>query len=315
MTRYCPNCKSEVSPIDLICPHCGAKLEWKSPIIEKNQVSPPHITQQENVVETSIVTNSQTSNQKDSTPQQDSSLKSIDNNEQINIPAPKKSNKKWLKVFLILAIVSGLYNAFRDDTPQESPKATSAASQVAQSAQHTESEKTPSSTPKNKNQEKLDKTYDVISSMGVTGNVTASSYENSDKGFMAIVDRKAMIFDTKNNQYAIVDNINCIQDFANQVSNKARGPIIVRLAIPNATHDQDEKAGFWEGNTHHIPFYIVWNYENNQPVDDGLFTGTGQNIYRYETYLYEPKNVTLAHIFLSDAIPLLNDAKQQGILK
>lgn len=312
MTRYCPKCKSEVSPIDLICPHCGAKLEWKSPKTEKNQVSPSHITQRENVVETSIVTNSQTSNQKDSTPQQDSSLKSIDNNEQINISAPKKSNKKWLKVFLILAIVSGLYNAFRDDTPQENPKVTSSASQVAQSAQHTESEKTPSPTPKNKNQEKLDRTYDVISSMGVTGNVTASSYENSDKGFMAIVDRKTMIFDTKNNQYAIVDNINCIQDFANQVSHKDRGPIIVRLAIPNATHDQDEKAGFWEGNTHHIPFYIVWTYENNQPVDDGIFTGAGQNIYRYETPLYESKNVTLAHIFLSDAIPLLKDDKKQA---
>lgn len=148
--------------------------------------------------------------------------------------------------------------------------------------------------------------------MGITGNVTASSYENSDKGFMAIVDRKAMIFDTKNNQYAIVDNINCIQDFANQVSNKERGPIIVRLAIPNATHDQDEKAGFWEGNTHHIPFYIVWTYENNQPVDDGMFTGAGQNIYRYETPLYESKNVTLAHIFLSDAIPLLKDDKKQA---
>ena len=172
MTRYCPKCKSEVSPIDLICPHCGAKLEWKSPITEKNQVSPSHITQRENVVETSIVTNSQTSNQKDSTPQQDSSLKSIDNNEQINISAPKKSNKKWLKVFLILAIVSGLYNAFRDDTPQENPKVTSSASQVAQSAQHTESEKTPSPTPKNKNQEKLSKAIvknDVVVGYGPAG--------------------------------------------------------------------------------------------------------------------------------------------------
>lgn len=307
MTRYCPKCKSEISPLDLVCPHCGAKLEWKDPVANQSQP----ITPQKNVGETSGATNSQPSSQEHSAPQQDASLKNIDNNERIDTPAPKKGSKKWLKVFLILAIISGLYNAFRDDTPQQNPKATSSASQVAQSAQHTESEKTPSPTPKNKNQEKLDKTYDVISSMGVTGNVTASSYENSDKGFMAIVDRKAMIFDTKNNQYAIVDNINCIQDFANQVSHKDRGPIIVRLAIPNATHDQDEKAGFWEGNTHHIPFYIVWTYENNQPVDDGIFTGAGQNIYRYETPLYESKNVTLAHIFLSDAIPLLKDDKKQ----
>lgn len=311
MKRYCPKCKSEVSPIDLICPHCGAKLEWESPMVDQSQPT----AQPEKTSESSTAINPQTSSQEHSVSQQDSLLKSTDSNGPGVTPTPKKSNKKWLKVFLAIAIVSSLYNVFRDDPPQENSKATSSASQVAQSAQHTKSEKTPSPTPKNKNQEKLDKTYDVISSMGVTGNVTASSYENSDKGFMAIVDRKAMIFDTKNNQYAIVDNINCIQDFANQVSNKARGPIIVRLAIPNATHDQDEKAGFWEGNTHHIPFYIVWNYGNNQPVDDGLFTGTGQNIYRYETYLYEPKNVTLAHIFLSDAIPLLNDAKQQGILK
>lgn len=313
MKRYCPKCKSEVSPIDLICPHCGVRLEWKSPMVDQAQP----ITQPEKITEASTAINPQTSNQEYSVSPQGSPLKSADNNESGGISAPKKSNKKWLKVFLILAIVGGLYNTFRDDPPQENPKATSSASQVAQSAQHMESEKTPSSVsnPKNKRQAKLDKAYDVISSMGVTGNITASTYESNDKGFMAIVDRKAMIFDIKNNQYAIVDNINCIQDFANQVSNKARGPIIVRLAIPNATHDQDEKAGFWEGNTHHIPFYIVWNYENNQPVDDGLFTGTGQNIYRYETYLYEPKNVTLAHIFLSDAIPLLNDAKQQGILK
>lgn len=308
MKRYCPKCKSEVSPIDLICPHCGAKLEWKSPIADQ----PQPITQPEKTTESSVVINSQVSSQEHSFPQQDTSLKNNATNGPANKPAPKRKSKKWIIGILGLAIIGLLYAAFSDDTPQESSKAASSASQVAQSVQHTESEKTPAPTPKpkNKNQEKLDKTYDVISSMGVTGTVTASSYESSEKGFMAIVDRKAVVFDTKNNQYAIVDNPNCIQDFANQVNHKERGPIIVRLAIPNDAHDQDEKAGFWEGNTHHIPFYIVWTYENNQPVDNGLFTGAGQNIYRYETYLQEPKNVTLAHIFLSDAIPLLNAAKQ-----
>lgn len=64
MTRYCPNCKSEISPLDLVCPHCGAKLEWKDPVANQSQP----ITPQKNVGETSGATNSQPSSQEHSAP-------------------------------------------------------------------------------------------------------------------------------------------------------------------------------------------------------------------------------------------------------
>lgn len=29
MAKYCPNCKKEISMLDVVCPHCGAKIEWE----------------------------------------------------------------------------------------------------------------------------------------------------------------------------------------------------------------------------------------------------------------------------------------------
>ena len=29
MERYCPKCKKEISMLDVVCPHCGAKIEWE----------------------------------------------------------------------------------------------------------------------------------------------------------------------------------------------------------------------------------------------------------------------------------------------
>lgn len=297
MARYCPKCKSEVSELDIVCPHCRAKLKWEAALVGNEQAT--------------LDENSQT--------QPAAPLTNNGTNEGVTPNAPKKGGKKWLKVIVGFMIISSLCSFCRNSSPEEDQKAASSAPQAAQSVQRTESEKAPAPAsapkPKDSKQEKLDKTHEAISSMGVTGNVTASSYVSSDKGFMAVVDRKAMIFDVKNHQYAVVDNASCIQDFAKKVNQKEHGPIVVRLAIPNDAHDQDEKAGYWEGNVHHIPFCMVWDYENNTPVDNGIYTGAGQNVSRYETYLYEPKNVTLAHVFLSEAIPLLNDAKQRGIVK
>lgn len=37
MERYCPKCKKEISMLDVVCPHCGAKIEWEHSK-EKEQV-------------------------------------------------------------------------------------------------------------------------------------------------------------------------------------------------------------------------------------------------------------------------------------
>lgn len=309
MARYCPNCKSEVSAIDIICPHCGAKLEWEAPLVGNEQAA----SAENNQTQPAAPQGNISSNQEYTAPQQEAPLKSDGTNEGVNQNAPKKGGKKWLKVIIGFMVISSLCSFCRNSSPEEDQKAASSAPQAAQSVQRTESEKAPAPAPapkpKDKRQEKLDKTRDAISSIGVKGNVMASSYVSSDRGFMAVVDRDFMIFDVKNHQYAIIENTNCIRDFTEKVKQKERGSIVLRLAIPYDSHDQDEKAGYWEGNVHHIPFRVVWDYENNTPVDNGIFTGTGKDVSRYETYLYEPKNVTLAHIFLSDAILLVNDMK------
>lgn len=51
MTRYCPNCKSEISPLDLVCPHCGAKLEWKDPVANQSQPITPQKMLERQVVQ------------------------------------------------------------------------------------------------------------------------------------------------------------------------------------------------------------------------------------------------------------------------
>ncbi len=232
--------------------------------------------------------------------------------------------KKPIVIMILMALMAVIYTGFQDfetavkGVPAPAKQETSQKSATTEKLVETKPAKpaeTKKAPAKNANQEKLDKASAVVQAMGISGKVEASSYESNDKGFIAIVDRKLIIVDVKNNQYAKIDNANCLKDFADLVKQQRTGPIIVRLAIPNDKHDQDEKAGFWDGNTHHIPFYILWTYENNQPVDNGLFTGNGQNPYRYETYFYESKNVTLAHIFLSDALLLLKDANQRGLSK
>lgn len=88
-------------------------------------------------------------------------------------------------------------------------------------------------------------------------------------------------------------------------------PVLVQFIVWNDTHDQDANAGYWEGNRHVIPINMNFKYENGKLVDNGLFTANGRGASNYQTYLYEQKNVDLAHIFMEETIPLLEDMHQR----
>lgn len=162
-------------------------------------------------------------------------------------------------------------------------------------------------------QDKLDKAREEMQKMGASGErLTATSYGHSDKGFMAMVAGSAMVFDTQNHRYATIANYDCLKKLTDLGYSKHMYPVLVQFIVWNDTHDQDANAGYWEGNRHVIPINMNFKYENGKLVDNGLFTANGRGASNYQTYLYEQKNVDLAHIFMEETIPLLEDMHQRG---
>ena len=163
-------------------------------------------------------------------------------------------------------------------------------------------------------QDKLDKAREEITQMVLSGKrVTATSYGHSDKGFMAMVGGSAMIFDRQNHRYATIWNIGCLNKFRDLGYSKQMYPVLAQFVVWNDTHDQDENAGYWEGNRHFIPINMNFKYEGGQLVDNGLFTANGRGASSYRTYLFEQKNVDLAHLFMEEAIPFIEDAHDRGL--
>lgn len=168
----------------------------------------------------------------------------------------------------------------------------------------------------NVSRDKLDKAADAITKMGFSGaRVSATSYGHSDKGFIATVNGAFMIFDVKNHRYATIWDGSCFNKFRDLGYSKHMYPVLVQFAVWNDTHDQDENAGYWDGNRHLIPINMNFKYEGGQLVDDGLFTANGRNATDYQTYLFEQKNVDLAHLFAEEALPFIEDAYSRGLWK
>lgn len=66
----------------------------------------------------------------------------------------------------------------------------------------------------------------------------------------------------------------------------------------------------WEGDTHKIPIYALFDVDDSGKVVPGrLTTGYGLTPSHYQTPLFEAKNVDMANIVLIDALELLPNLK------
>ena len=163
----------------------------------------------------------------------------------------------------------------------------------------------------------LQKAKEQMKNVGIdVTKVTAYSgyVEDYDKGFMVMADGKLWIVDMRNHRVATIENSACLKEFHNYFKKAQANSIIVKFNILNDTPGEDQGMGEWNGNDHYLPMFISWKLDGKNTVDNGLYTGKGRSPGHYHGYLYEQKNVDLAHVFLSKANQLASDAERRGVL-
>ncbi len=163
----------------------------------------------------------------------------------------------------------------------------------------------------------LQKAKDQMKNMGidVAKVIAYSGYvEDYDKGFMVMADGKLWIVDMKNHRVATIENPECLKKFHDYFKKAQANSVIVKFNILNDTPGEDQGMGEWNGSDHYLPMFISWKLDGKNTIDSGLFTGKGKSPGHYHAYLYEQKNVDLAHIFLARANQLASDAERRGVL-
>lgn len=291
MAKFCAKCGAPLKDHVKFCSKCGAPVPVDTVVIPVKKEKP--VAQQTNVsmAKSVVEEKMQTSNQ----------------------------TVKYLAcaVAAVAVIGGGLwgYDTYKSKnvTPVETNVAASSASaEKTEALENTDTEDGSMGQLTDESRDKLDKAREEMQKMGASGErLTATSYGHSDKGFMAMVAGSAMVFDTQNHRYATIANYDCLKKLTDLGYSKHMYPVLVQFIVWNDTHDQDANAGYWEGNRHVIPINMNFKYENGKLVDNGLFTANGRGASNYQTYLYEQKNVDLAHIFMEETIPLLEDMHQR----
>lgn len=316
----CPNCKKEVKDNSKFCPHCGMQIAGvNSGNVSQTSILPinPNIESGDTTKKTQMQPMNNTSGI-GAMPS-----KSIHSSSSTigagPVPKNKGSNATLLKIVGVLAVVligGGILFISNDKDSTQTNNVVATTNHSSDKDNKIESKQSVVKDDSlDDDKKRLEAASSIVRKMGFDQLVTSTSYGNSTYGFMAIVGGSVMIFDTDNNRAATIWGVGPLMKFKRQVENHETGPVIVNFAVWNDTQDKDVRAGWWEGNRHHIPIYMLWRYENGKIVDDGLYTARGQNASHYHEYLYEQKNCDLAFLFYTEAIPLIKDANKHGALK
>lgn len=231
---------------------------------------------------------------------------------------PEADKSKMIVCALIAAVAIGGgfwgYSHFSAEKPAESLAVSSSTDTAGQAGSGSSSVKEPEAKPAI--DESLQRGKELIQKMGVeVKNIEAfSGYVEQNSGFMAKLDGKVMIFDTANHRVAEVKNPECLKEFQAGRKKGGTNSVIVKFNILNDTPGEDRNSGEWNGTDHYIPMFICWKLEGIKSVDAGIYTGKGKNPGHYHGYLYEQKNVDLAHVFLATADKLAGDMDRRGVL-
>lgn len=149
--------------------------------------------------------------------------------------------------------------------------------------------------------------------VGFDGEVFATTYQEGKDGYLIAESERPdriVIIDKKNQRMAFT-TADTLPKIQRQISGKRVSRILISTyTIPKDSKDQDAKAGEWEGDTHKLPIYALFDVDDNGKVIPGkLTTGYGLAPSHYQTPLYEAKNVDMANILLTDALDLLPNLK------
>lgn len=149
--------------------------------------------------------------------------------------------------------------------------------------------------------------------VGFDGEVFATTYQEGKDGYLIAESEtpdRIVIIDKKNQRMAFT-TADTLPKIQRQTNGKRKTHILIATyTIPKDSRDQDEKAGEWEGDTHKLPIYALFDFDDNGKVVPGkLTTGSGLAPSHYQTPLFEAKNVDMANILLTDALDLLPNLK------
>lgn len=237
------------------------------------------------------------------------------------ISQKKKSKKDWKKyigVLMAISVVGWGYFHFIDKPNKNSP--------VPAAQTDVQSSKDPlAQFGANKKTENMEQTVDdkvkeaevELDQHGLLGSVIATSYGHSDAGFLALVKTKdgsqteLLAWDRNHERVSMVRSFHPgdINKFVIKGGNGGPNSIILYIAIPNDTHDQDASAGDWQENVHIIPVYASYKLLGSGNIEPGrLTTGKGLQPSHFQQYLYEQKNVDMVNLILTEMPSLRRDA-------
>lgn len=320
----CPNCKNEVKNNSKYCRFCGTQLE----VVDGEKVPLPCEADSTLRTEPEVTNTKIPAETKSNIPNTDVKPMEPTFNQApiISSNSAIKTEKSHVVLLGIIAIIAflliggGVFYMSGGKLPTEIGNAifatvTKQDSSLKQDNKIESKKSVAKDDSLDDDKKRLEAASSIVRKMGFNQLVTSTSYGNSSHGFMAIVGGSVMIFDTDNNRAATIFGVGPLMEFKRQVENHETGPVIVNFAVWNDTQDKDVRAGWWEGNRHHIPIYMLWRYENGKILDNGLYTARGRNASHYHEYLYEMKNCDLAFLFYTEAIPLIKDANKHGALK
>ena len=148
---------------------------------------------------------------------------------------------------------------------------------------------------------------EILRHFGVQGPVTCSTYGNNPNGFMAGVNNKIYVVDTKNNRIASIENPNVVFKDMDPGNSRKRDLFIAQFLIQNDSYDKDHHYGEWHGTYHLLPMYILVDYDasGNMYPAEKIFSGEGASPGHYHSDIRETKNNELAALLISEILPFI----------
>lgn len=172
-------------------------------------------------------------------------------------------------------------------------------SAVAQPVKPSSSNSTSANTSSN-----LDTAKKQLEYRGIMGNVVATSYGHSSKGFLAQYDDgNIVLLDKMTNRVIKVSPPDAIKRIADY-QGSGNTSVKLELLIMNDTRDSDEKSGVWKGNNHLLPVTVEYKFENGAHIPGMIKSGAGASPAAYNNYLYETKNVDAVNMIIEEAAAL-----------
>ena len=219
-----------------------------------------------------------------------------------NIQTQKSGNKRIVGLIAMLLFVFALGGYFFLGKNKEVSR-----QHVVKPTYETQQKQQPIKQPVLKQQgnvqkSNIDLAKEELARMGYPNSpLTATTYGQSNNGFLVFEHKFIWVVDTKNNHIACLLNTAEVIGYYKLYRKKnINNPLILKFGVVKDKHDKDAKNGSWDKDFHIIPVYAQYEFNTDGTMNDkGLTSGEGENPVDYRNYLYEQKNVDMVNIFLN----------------